>query len=227
MQKHPVFSRTTGSSQTHAVPRLAMAVHGPSRFTSKPQLRKDNEHLFITSTSSSTFVGPHSQTHGKMLLPRVTNINSTNNDCTAIRHDELVISRTTFIVAITLCIFITTTSLLGLAIFAYREYARQRQTEEAKSWGRRSRYVNRVSIARKQVDFHYSNQYGGCLVNIPENPELGPDGPVEIMEHERLCEVPAVPARTMNEDRRDARRSRLMSLFFDQGLGVWVPKGGR
>ncbi|KAK3643855.1 hypothetical protein LTR56_009950 [Elasticomyces elasticus] len=160
-----------------------------------------------------------------MLLPRVTNINPTNNDCANLQDGELVISRTTFIVAITLCIFITTTSLLGLAIFAYREYARQRQTEEAKAWGRRSRYVNRVSMARKQVDFHYSNQYGGCLVNIPENPELGPDGPVEIMERERLCEVPAIPARTVGEGRRDARRSRFMSLFFDQGLGVWVPKG--
>ncbi|KAK4947168.1 hypothetical protein LTR10_013939 [Elasticomyces elasticus] len=162
-----------------------------------------------------------------MLLPRVTDINPPKNDCTNLQDGELIISRTTFIVATTLCIFITTTSLLGLAIFAYREYARQRQTEEAKAWGRRSRYVNRISMARKQVDFSYSNQYGGCLVNIPENPELGPDGPVEIMERENLCEVPALPARAAGEGRRDARRSRFMSLFFDQGLGVWVPKGGR
>ena len=57
---------------------------------------------------------------------------------------------------------------------------------------------------------------------------MGVEGPVEIMERERLCEVPALPARAAaGEVVRDGRRSRVLSLVFDHGLDVWVPKGGR
>ncbi|KAK0821015.1 hypothetical protein LTR75_001085 [Friedmanniomyces endolithicus] len=168
-----------------------------------------------------------------MLSPRAITTGAvhnttTNNTCTVLTPEDLVLPRTTFIASLVLCLVITTTSLLALAAFAYREYTRQCQAEEARTWGRRSRYIHRVSLARKQVDLSYRSQFSGCLVNVVENPEMGVEGPVEIMERERLCEVPALPARAAaGEVVRDGRRSRVLSLVFDHGLDVWVPKGGR
>lgn len=77
---------------------------------------------------------------------------------------------------------------------------------------------------RKEIDAQYSRQYSGCLAQEPENPEMGSDSPVEIMFPERLCEAPAVPARAAGP-RRERRKSRGISLFFSEGLGVWLPKG--
>ncbi|KAK0941134.1 hypothetical protein LTR48_003684 [Friedmanniomyces endolithicus] len=168
-----------------------------------------------------------------MLLSRATTTGvvhniTTNNICTTLTPGDLVLPKITFIASLVLCLIVTTTSLLGLAALAYREYARQCQAEEAKAWGRRSRYIHRVSLARMQVDLSYTSQFSGCLVNVVENPEMGMEGPVEIMERERLCEVPALPVRAAaGEVVRDGRRSRFLSLVFDHGLDVWVPKGGR
>ena len=73
---------------------------------------------------------------------------------------------------------------------------------------------------RKQIDDEYSRQYSGCLYHEPENPEMGSDSPVEIMHPERLCEAPAIPAQTA----KNKSKSQRMTLFFDRGIGVWLPK---
>lgn len=74
-------------------------------------------------------------------------------------------------------------------------------------------------MMRKEVDDAYTRHYGpGCLMNpIPENPEMGSDSPIEIMPPERIWEVPAVSA-------KKDRRSKAKSLFFDYGVGLWLPK---
>jgi hypothetical protein len=76
------------------------------------------------------------------------------------------------------------------------------------------------------------DRYSGCLINEPENPFMGSDSPVELMLEERVWEVPAVPALppeakggagaggVVKEERRKSR----MSLWFDGGVGVWVPR---
>ena len=76
---------------------------------------------------------------------------------------------------------------------------------------------------RKGVDDEYSRQYKGCLNHEPENPEMGSDSPVELMLPERCWEVPAIPARTADKD-KNKRKSKTMSLFFDSGVGMWLPK---
>ena len=134
---------------------------------------------------------------------------------------NIVISRRTLIAAISICVFLTCSSMLAVAILLYREWARRREAQAAKQWGRKSRVIKRISTVRKEIDDQYSRQYSGCLHQEPENPEMGSDSPVELMLEERVWEAPAVPARTANNNRR---RSQAMSLFFDQGVGLWLPK---
>lgn len=76
---------------------------------------------------------------------------------------------------------------------------------------------------RKEIDDQYSRQYSGCLTQEPENPEMGSDSPVELMLPERCWEVPAIPAKTADKSKR---KSKAMSLFFDSGVGMWMPKRG-
>jgi hypothetical protein len=78
-------------------------------------------------------------------------------------------------------------------------------------------------MIRKEVDNEYSRQYSGCLVNVYENPELGSDSPVELMLPERIWEVPAVPRKPVEMD-QNQRRGKVKSLFFDHGVGLWMPK---
>lgn len=170
-------------------------------------------------------------------------------DCRPYRPGELVISRTSFIISLTLCIFLTSTSLLALTALLYRSHTRRQQAKDARSWGRESAYLkrlhsldnlnikttcpherkhNRISLARKEVDRLFTSKYRGCLVNVPENPELGSGSPVELCA-ERVCEVPAVPVRAAVFQESDAGRSGRegMSLMLDERVGVWLPRGGR
>lgn len=55
---------------------------------------------------------------------------------------------------------------------------------------------------------------------IPENPEMGSDSPLEMGTVERVWEVPATNAKSGSGTRRDKAKS----LFFDYGVGVWMPK---
>lgn len=141
-------------------------------------------------------------------------------ECTVLQRDQIVLSRATFIVALTVCIAVTCISLLGLLALSYREWDRQRQIRSAKAYGRKSRYVNRISMLRKEVDDAYSRQYSGCLYSEPENPYLVPKSPVELGSVEQIFEVPAKVARPDEEN----RKSRVKSLFFDGGKGMWFPK---
>ena len=74
---------------------------------------------------------------------------------------------------------------------------------------------------QKDLDQEYSRQYSGCLSQEPENPEMGSDSPVELMLPERCWEVPATPARAVENTQK---KSKATSLFFDQGVGMWLPK---
>lgn len=83
-------------------------------------------------------------------------------------------------------------------------------------------------MMRKEVDDSFSRQYSGCLVNEPENPEIGSDSPVELMLPEaRVWEAPAVPAAAAVAKVQGSvggRKSKVGSLFFDHGIGLWMPK---
>ena len=78
-------------------------------------------------------------------------------------------------------------------------------------------------MLRKEVDDAFSRQYSGCLVNEPENPEMGSDSPIELMMAERIWEAPAVPAMAKVQG-KSGGRSKVGSLFFDSGIGVRMPK---
>jgi hypothetical protein len=142
-----------------------------------------------------------------------------NHVCIELSVHEIVFSRTTLIIVLTLCVFITGLSLLILAAVGYRAWIRHRQDKAARRHGRNSKYVQRISMMRKEVDSSYSRQYSGCLVNEPENPFLVPRSPVELMHSERVWEAPDVPVSApMIKDERDARAK---SLLFDSAKGQW------
>ena len=81
---------------------------------------------------------------------------------------------------------------------------------------------------RKEIDQQYSTYYSGCLYQEPENPFLGSDSPVELMLPERVWEVPAIPAQkakiAAGQQQKGRRKSKALSLFFNEGVGVWLPK---
>ncbi len=133
----------------------------------------------------------------------------------------MVISKRTLIIAAALCVLFTCLSLLAATLLIYREWARRRQTKAAKNWGRKSRYEHRISLMRKEVDMEYSKHYTGYAHNEPENPEMGSDSPVEMRADVRLCEAPAVPALAVDKTKR---KNKALSLIFDQGVGVWLPR---
>nr|POE76645.1 hypothetical protein CFP56_79331 [Quercus suber] len=144
--------------------------------------------------------------------------------------DEVVLSRSTYIAIIAICVLTTTISLVILAVLAYRAYSQHRSSKAAKSWGRKSIFDQRISVMRKEVDDMYTRQYKGCWQSeVVENPEMGSGSPVELMLPERVWEVPAVPvlpvtaAETNGRKSWKARKER-MSLFFDQGVELWMPK---
>ena len=148
---------------------------------------------------------------------------STGSLCVELHSGNIVISKRTLIAAITICVLLTLLSMLAVAALLYREWARRREEQAAQKWGRKSRFNQRISEMRKGVDDEYSRQYKGCLNHEPENPEMGSDSPVELMLPERCWEVPAIPARTADKD-KNKRKSKTMSLFFDSGVGMWLPK---
>ncbi|KAF2763948.1 hypothetical protein EJ03DRAFT_332309 [Teratosphaeria nubilosa] len=133
---------------------------------------------------------------------------------------QITLPRATFIAVITVCTLLTSLSVLHLTISTYRAFARRREAQQAKIWGRNTTYKHRISLMRKEIDQSYARQYSGCLVNVIENPEMGSDSPVELMMEERVWEAPAVPAAVSFNDDDGGRNSR-KSLFFDHGVGLW------
>jgi hypothetical protein len=145
-----------------------------------------------------------------------------DHNCIELSVHEIVFSRTTLIIVLTLCVAITGLSLLILMAVGYRAWIRHRQDKVARSHGRNSKYMQRISMMRKEVDSSYSRQYSGCLVNEPENPFLVPRSPVELMHSERVWEAPDVPvsAPTIKDD----REARAKSLLFDSAKGQWFQR---
>ena len=141
--------------------------------------------------------------------------------CFELDAGKIVIDRKVLIIAICICVLITIASILGVAALLYREWNRRRQAKAAKAWGRKSRVEQRISLMRKEIDNEYSRKYSGCMHQEPENPEMGSDSPIEIGLDDRVWEAPAVPARAADNTKR---KSRVFSLFFDQAIGVWLPK---
>jgi hypothetical protein len=144
-----------------------------------------------------------------------------DHTCIELSVHEIVFSRTTLIIVLTLCVAITGFSLLVLAAVGYRAWIRHRQDKIARSHGRNSKYMQRISMMRKEVDNSYSRQYSGCLVNEPENPFLVPRSPVELMHNERVCEAPDVPVHVSAPAIKDERETRAKSLLFDTAKGQW------
>ena len=154
--------------------------------------------------------------------PSATATDGTSSLCLDLHQSgNIVISRTTLIVAITICVFLTCISMLAVAALLYREWSRRREANAAKQWGRKSHVKQRISLMQKELDSQYSRQYSGCLHQEPENPEMGSDSPVELMLPERVWEAPTIPARNAGKNKR---KSKALSLFFDQKVGMWLPK---
>lgn len=153
-----------------------------------------------------------------------SSLSNSTNLCVELEGGHIVISKRTLILSIGLCAFLTCVSLLAATALLYREWSRRRQTKAAKAWGRKSRYENRISFMRKEIDTSFTRQYSGCLHNNPENPEMGSDSPVELMLPERLCEAPTTPAIPPQTAGKSKRKTNAMSLFFDEGHGMWLPK---
>lgn len=144
-----------------------------------------------------------------------TTTSRTPETCVSPTDGQIIIARTTFIATLTAFALIACTSLLLLIGFIYRAHRRKKQNKAARTWGHKSRFDQRISMLRKEVDDSYTRQYAGCLTNpLPENPEMGSDSPVEIMSPERVWEFPA----------KCVRKSKGKSLFFDHTAGVWFPK---
>jgi hypothetical protein len=140
-------------------------------------------------------------------------------NCATVDDDHIMISRSTLIITLTIAVFIVCVSILGLSVMLYREWHRQKQNRNARVQGRKSRYLHRISVMRKEVDDSFSRQYTGCLQVEPDNPFLQPRSPVELMYEERVCEVPALPAATAVDQSR--RKSRISSLMYDATKGLW------
>lgn len=170
-----------------------------------------------------------------------------DSTCEILPKGHISLPRTALIASATILIALTFTSTIALGILLFRHHAQRRQAQEAKTWGRKSRYLRRVSMLRKEVDDDFRSRYHGVLVNTVENPEMvGSEcGPVELGWEERICEVPNVqvkrekklpplpPTLSIPESVRmreglggagsTAQHGR-KSLFFCDGVGVWLPK---
>jgi hypothetical protein len=149
------------------------------------------------------------------------NTSDTNDHtCIELSVHEIVFSRTTLIIVLTLCVAITGLSLLILAAVGYRAWLRNREDKIARNHGRNSKYVQRLSMMRKEVDREYTRQYSGCLVSEPENPFLKIGSPVELGDREGIWEVDGSDVERMAKG-REGREVKAKSLVFDGAKGQW------
>nr|POE78020.1 hypothetical protein CFP56_09661 [Quercus suber] len=163
--------------------------------------------------------------------PTTTNSASSTFACHEPTDYDVVLSRSAYIAMVSVCVLTTTISIVILAVLAYRTYSQHRSSQAARSWGRKSIWNQRISVMRKEVDDMYTRQYKGCWQSqVVENPEMRSDSPIELMLPERVWEVPAIPAlpSAVAADKHGRKswkeRKERLSLFFDQGVGVWMPK---
>jgi hypothetical protein len=143
-----------------------------------------------------------------------------DHTCLTLSVHEIVFSRTTLIIVLTLSVALTGLSLLTLAALGYRAWNRHLLDKAARTHGRNSKYMQRISMMRKEVDSEYSRQYSGCLVSEPENPFLVPRSPVELMQSERVWEAPG-SERAGSVNAVAVSEGRAKSLMFDSAKGQW------
>jgi hypothetical protein len=151
-----------------------------------------------------------------------TTSDTDDHTCITLSVHEIVFSRTTLIIVLTLCVAITGLSLLILAAVGYRAWIRHREDKIARNHGRNSKYVQRLSMMRKEVDREYSRMYRGCLVSEPENPFLKIASPVELGEREGVWEVEGDDVERVRKDAcGEGREAKAKSLLFDSAKGQW------
>ena len=147
------------------------------------------------------------------------------HSCIELSVHEIVFSRTTLIIVLTLCVAITGISLIGLSALGYRTWTRHQQDKEARSRGQSAQYRQRISMMRKEVDDSYSRQYSGYSASEPDNPFLAPRSPVELM-HSEVWEVPGTAVSseppTTTTTTTDERETKVENLFFDGAKGRWL-----
>ena len=141
------------------------------------------------------------------------------NTQSAANPDTITFSRTAFIAIITTSIILTTVSIAILTTIAILSWRRRQRRQATSAWDRRSRYANRISQLRREVDNDYQTRYSGGLSSVAENPEIGRDSPKQLLMPEpKVYEVPATPAPPR------AKRMSRMNLFFDHGVGLWLQR---
>lgn len=141
------------------------------------------------------------------------------DSCIQISVNDIVFSRTTLIIVLTLCVAITGISMIAVAALGYRQWSRHHQDKQEKDSNDNARYLQRIPMIRKEVDSSCSRKCSGCLVNEPENPFLVPRSPVELMASERPWEVPAA---TANERAKSEHRDeRTPGYLYDDSKGQW------
>lgn len=146
------------------------------------------------------------------------------SSCIELSVHEIVFSRTTLIIVLTLCVAITGVSLIGISALGYRTWTRHQQDKEARSRGRSPQHMQRIPMMRKEADDSYSHQYSSYSVSEPENPFRPSRSPVELM-HSEVWEVPGSAVSTCEPTvatDETQRGTKVKSLFFDGAKGQWM-----
>lgn len=144
------------------------------------------------------------------------------SSCIELSVHEIVFSRTTLIIVLTLCVAITGISVIGISALGYRTWTRHQKDKEARSRGRSPQYHQRIPMMRKEADDSYSShQYSGYSTTEPENRSPAPRTPVELM-HSEVWEAPGTDVSSERTRVTDDRETRVKSLFFDAAKGQWM-----
>ena len=159
--------------------------------------------------------------------PNSTSLSTSSTDhdlCIELDAGKLVIDRKTLIIAISICVVVTCVSALCFAILLYREWSRRRDIKQAKIRRCKSLLGDRVSGMRKgdDDDDEYWRQHDKCFQHESGSQYAGSPisgGLAELMQPERLCEVPAVPPKQTTERSTAEDRSGRNPLLPDERAG--------
>jgi hypothetical protein len=155
------------------------------------------------------------------------------SSCIELSVHEIVFSRTTLIIVLTLCVAITGISVIGISALGYRTWTRHQKDKEARGRGRSPQYHQRIPMMRKEADDSYSHQYSGYSISEPGNRSPAPDcspapnrspaprTPVELM-HNEVWEAPGSEVSSEPTMARDGRETKVKSLLFDAAKGQWM-----
>jgi hypothetical protein len=143
------------------------------------------------------------------------------SSCIELSVHEIVFSRTTLIIVLTLCVAITGISVIGISALGYRTWTRHQKDKEARSRGRSPQYHQRIPMMRKEADDSYSHQYSNYSINEPEHRSPAPRTPVELM-HSEVWEAPGTDVSSERTRATNERETQVKSLFFDAAKGQWM-----